>query len=379
MNKAGVAEHKGQHCAMSQPSEWPPIRLGLVLGVLGAHVVALQVWSTAHAPRGRTAPAARAVMRVSLVPQAPRPVLEPTPAPLPPPLPPPPIAPPAPPSPVPLPRPWEDRAELPPTVPVAPETAAPRPVVAALDVSPAELPAAQEGPLLRATSDPAPDPAHWPTNPPPRYRVTVPAAGSWSYRVEQGPLHGQGHLDWQHEAGRYRIAQQVNLPGRPSQDWVSQGAVRTDALGGLSPERLLERRRERPLHAVNFQHDKGLLSFSDTALTAPLHDGLQDRLSALVQLVGIVQAWPTPWTVGERITLRVAAPRGGLADWVWEVVAVSAEGLHLRREPTQPYDWRVELWLASSQGHWPQRMRWQRWPGGEPITWTLQEDTGVAH
>ncbi|MFM2329715.1 MAG: hypothetical protein RLZZ494_1818, partial [Pseudomonadota bacterium] len=273
-----MAKHKGQHCAMSQPSEWPPIRLGLVLAVLGAHVVALQVWSTAHAPRGRTAPAARPVMRVSLVPQAPRPVPESTPTLGP--LTPPPATAPSPPRPVPTLRPWEDRAELPPAVPVAPELAAPRPVVAAPDVSPAELPVAQEGPLLRASSDPAPDPANWPTDPPPRYRVQMPATGSWSYRVEQGPLHGQGRLDWQHDAGRYRIAQQVNLPGRPSQDWVSQGAVRTDALGGLSPERLLERRRERPLHAVNFQHDKGLLSFSDTPLTAPLHDGMQDRLSA---------------------------------------------------------------------------------------------------
>ena len=53
-----------------------------------------------------------------------------------------------------------------------------------------------------------------------------------------------------------------------------------------------------------------------------------------------------------------------------------AEALRLRREPTRPYDTRVEVWLDPARQHLPVRVRFTTLPGGPPLELMLaaQED-----
>jgi hypothetical protein len=65
------------------------------------------------------------------------------------------------------------------------------------------------------------------------------------------------------------------------------------------PDRMVERRQGRDLAAVNFQRDKGLVSFSGPSTTLPLPAGAQDRASWLLQLpmlAAAVQATGRPGT-----------------------------------------------------------------------------------
>ncbi len=215
---------------------------------------------------------------------------------------------------------------------------------------------------------------------PPLYPVRLPPAQTLNYRSTQGAQTGQAQLRWTHDGQHYQLEQSQHSPGRPAHSWVSRGTLETSAegQGGLAPERLLERRRKRPVQAVNFQRDKGLLSYSASALTAPLYTGTQDRASWLVQLAGIVQAAqasPAPLREGDRVSLLVASPRGQLDAWVFQLQAATATEtglIHLLREPVRPYDWRMELWLAPRLHYLPQRLRWQLLPGGEAILWELE-------
>jgi hypothetical protein len=65
------------------------------------------------------------------------------------------------------------------------------------------------------------------------------------------------------------------------------------------PDRMVEQRQGRDLAAVNFQRDKGLVSFSGPSTTLPLPAGAQDRASWLLQLpmlAAAVQATGRPAT-----------------------------------------------------------------------------------
>ena len=44
-----------------------------------------------------------------------------------------------------------------------------------------------------------------------------------------------------------------------------------------------------------------------------------------------------------------------------------ARALQLRREPTRPYDTRVEVWLDPARQHLPVRAVFTTLPGGQPL------------
>ena len=71
----------------------------------------------------------------------------------------------------------------------------------------------------------------------------------------------------------------------------------------------------------------------------------------------------------------VVGTRGDAETWRFEVQAHEAlelpagaggEGPDLRREPTRPYDTRVEVWLDPAREHLPVRARFTTVPGGVP-------------
>lgn len=189
------------------------------------------------------------------------------------------------------------------------------------------------------------------------------------YRIERGDDAGTGQLSYDLQTGgvfRVRFAGEVN--GKAVVDWVSRGFFNA---AGFAPHRMVERQRGIEVRATNFQREQGVITFSSSSRAIALYPGAQDRASVLLQVVAIAQAQPDGLRAGQRIRMQVAGLRGDADEWTFEVVGdeqVEPNGtpipvVHLRREPTRPYDQRIELWLAREAGHLPVGLRFTQVPG----------------
>ncbi|MFZ5548427.1 MAG: DUF3108 domain-containing protein [Pseudomonadota bacterium] len=357
---------------------------GVLLGVLLAHAWLI---GPLQAPMGR-APERAPAMQVVVLTPPPEPTPEPAPQAPPPPAPgPEPTMAPAPAEPPPLlaaPEP-SPSTELPRPADERPVdwTAGPRPPeqVSGTEDSPVEAPAATAptAPLLvadasaRSASDAAA--GNDIGRPSPVYQTQLPARGfRLEYRVERGGTHGVGwfRVDFE-EDGQYRAELQAEDGQRMVMDWVSRGRLDT---AGVAPQRMVERQKGKDARAVNFQRDQGVISFSGSSRALALQTGAQDRASVLLQLMGIARAQPGGLQVGQEVRLQVANARGQAGEWRFEVAgeeAVDHRGarlptVRLVREPTQPYDQRIEVWLAREAGYLPAGLRLTTLPGREPVS-----------
>jgi hypothetical protein len=200
------------------------------------------------------------------------------------------------------------------------------------------------------------------------------------YRVEHGDEEGVGQLtvELQDEGRQYRARLYGGTGGgRQVLDWVSRGGFDR---AGIAPQRMVERQRGIDQRAVNFQRDQGIVSFSISTRAMALHPGAQDRLSVLLQLMAIAEAEPGGLRAGQRLRMQVALPHGQSGDWRFEVVGneritpagTPIETVRLVREPTQPYDQRIEVWLARDAGHLPVGLRFTQVPSrGAPAAFWL--------
>lgn len=245
---------------------------------------------------------------------------------------------------------------------------------------------------LVAESEPdlaAPEPAL--LQPPPLYATLLPPAARLQYRLRRGAVEMPATLDWQPDGEHYRLRLQgdggeaagaaggaAGAARAPmALGWASQGALGAQ---GLAPQRHAEVHRGRERRAVNFQRDAGLVTYSAPLPAHPLLPGTQDRLSWLVQLAGVLQANPGLAEPGGTLQLLVVGTRGQPQMWHFDVRARLTDAvppvLHLRREPTHPYDVQVDIWLDPAQHHWPQRVRWLQ-PGSGQVQ-ELQRVGGAA-
>jgi hypothetical protein len=209
--------------------------------------------------------------------------------------------------------------------------------------------------------------------PAPVYPVRLPPSFALDYTLQRGERQGEARLEFTRDAAGYTL----RLRG-----WIDQAEVlgldsrgRLDATG-LAPQRHVERQRGRERLAVNFDADRGVVSYSGPKLVHPLHPGLQDRLSWLPQLAAIVDADPARWRPGAQIVLAITGTRGDLDHWRFEVREPDTEApagttgpprLRLVREPARPYDLRVETWLDPAHHHLPARLRLTVVPGGAAL------------
>jgi len=159
-----------------------------------------------------------------------------------------------------------------------------------------------EPPTDAAGADP--EPPVYPTRPPPTAVL--------HFSVQRGRVQGTGQWLWQADGPHYSSRLQAELAGRPALDHLSRGAF--DG-AGLAPERMVEQQRERAVRAVNFQRDKGVVSFSGSTRQWLLHRGTQDRASWLPQLLAVVGGRGQAWSRGDPVSLAVAGPRGDLDEW----------------------------------------------------------------
>ncbi len=211
----------------------------------------------------------------------------------------------------------------------------------------------------------------------PVYPTRLPDAASLHYRLQRGQAVGSARLQWQRDADGYVLRLDTAWPGQPAAGSASRGVIDAD---GVAPLRHAELRRAREVRAANFQREIGRITFSGPQRAYALPPGAQDRLSWLMQLPGIVAADPALRRAGASVTLFVVGTRGDAEAWRFEVLGAEglalpagtiADALRLKREPTRPYDSRVEVWLDPARQHLPVRALFTTLPGGEPLQMEL--------
>lgn len=235
---------------------------------------------------------------------------------------------------------------------------------------PAEAPDAQAAepaaPLQLAAADDAgaaPGAAAPPDEPLPTYRTRIPAAARVAYQLSRGMITGSGEIDWQPQGRAYALKLEGSVPLLGTLlTQTSQG--RLDA-AGLAPERHTDKRLRRAEQAASFDRREGRIRFSGQSPELPLQAGVQDRLSVMLQLAAIANAWSKPPAPGERYRIQVVGARGDSHLWslrfegpqAVETPQGSVRAWRFQREPETPQDTRAEFWLDPARQCLPVRAR----------------------
>lgn len=198
---------------------------------------------------------------------------------------------------------------------------------------------------------------------PPTYRTRIPAAAKVDYRLSRGAITGSGEIDWRPQGGGYvlRLEGRVPIVGT----LITQTSRGGFDAAGLAPERYTDKRLRRAEQAASFQRSAGVISFSGQSPEQPMTPGVQDRLSVMLQLAAIANAWAKPPPAGEHFLIRVVGARGDSHVWslrfeglqAVDTPAGSVRALRFLREPASPQDTRAEFWLDPARQYLPVRAR----------------------
>jgi hypothetical protein len=149
---------------------------------------------------------------------------------------------------------------------------------------------------------------------------------------------------------------------------------------GVAPVRFTDQRLRRGTKAANFQRAANKISFSGTSAEFALRDGAQDRLSWMVQLGAIVAANPALREAGARIALYVVGANGDASVWAFDNLGAESvstgegtvEALKFVREPREPYDTQVQVWMDATHHYLPVRATQKSGPDDDGFELRLQ-------
>ncbi|MBS3911026.1 MAG: DUF3108 domain-containing protein [Hydrogenophaga sp.] len=193
--------------------------------------------------------------------------------------------------------------------------------------------------------------------------ASLPASTQLAYDVT-GTIRGlnysaSGTLAWTQADGHYGARMELRLPLLGSRVQTSTGRVE---VSGVLPTRFSDQSRSE--RAAHFDHAQQTIRFSNNRPEATLQPGAQDRLSLFMQLAGLLNAQPAAYPAGQLISLQVA---GASDAEIWrfrvgdeETLALPAGILQARRlvrEPREPRDSRIDIWLAPTLAYLPVRIR----------------------
>lgn len=181
-------------------------------------------------------------------------------------------------------------------------------------------------------------------------------------------LGGRAELSWRHDGQAYEARLEASALGRPSRVQRSVGRVTAQ---GLAPDYFSDKSRSEK--ATHFDREKNRLVFSNNRPEAPLAEGMQDRLSVVLQLASLVAGTPDKHVAGTTITVPTAGT-GDAENWVFSVEGEedlrlpggNVRALKLQRLPRKEYDQKVELWLAPRMDYAPVRLRLTN-PNGDTV------------
>lgn len=215
------------------------------------------------------------------------------------------------------------------------------------------------------------------------FPVRLAPATRLEFELRRGGLRGQAEWRWRPEGASYAVDLQATALGMTVLSWHSEGRIDRH---GLAPDRYIDRRRGREPRVAEFRRERGVVTYTDTLEEEALRPGMQDRLSWMVQLPGIVAAAPARFPVDARIAIPVTGARGDVDLWVFRVLAVEALELpagrvdgtwRLLRLPRKPHDTRVEVWLDPAAHHLPVRVVMSGFEGGEAQEFVRLRVTGL--
>jgi hypothetical protein len=203
----------------------------------------------------------------------------------------------------------------------------------------------------------------------PVYDAKLPPSATWRYRLQRGLLSGEAQLQWLLQPdGSYNLLLEGTVAGINALSWRSAG---TSSPYGASPTRFTVQRRNRGEQAANFNTESREITFSSSTNRLPWVNGVQDRLSWMVQLPAIVQADPARFKAGETVLLMVVGAGGGAELWQFAVEGEdSVDGvpaLKLLRKPGKPYGTKAQVWLDPARGHMPLRAILTQGEDGNPL------------
>ena len=200
--------------------------------------------------------------------------------------------------------------------------------------------------------------------------VVTPQSGTVHYRVHYGdPLDGNvvATLEQSFEIGpqHYRLHSEGRAQGLVS--WFYRGSLVQDSVGtvsaaGLAPSNYHERRGDRPPRSATIDTVQGEVIFgSGRRREAP--QGVQDRLSVVVQLALLRQSRPAQFEPGATIRLSMLG-NSSVEPVDWSVIgeetvntdAGAVRALRLNR-PGAGDDPAIDVWLALDERIVPVRMR----------------------
>ncbi len=191
----------------------------------------------------------------------------------------------------------------------------------------------------------------------------MPASARVSYRLSRSGIVGSGLLDWRVEGGGYVLRLEGSVP------IVGTLIVQTSRGGfdaaGLAPRRYTDKRLRRDERVAEFDREAGRIVFSNGKPAQPLRPGVQDRLSVMVQLAAIANAWPELPAAGTVLSVPVVGAKGDAKLWALRYVGTqtlrigenSVRSLRFLREPEEAKDTRAEFWLDPAADFLPVRAR----------------------
>lgn len=168
-----------------------------------------------------------------------------------------------------------------------------------------------------------------------------------------------GELLWQHDGKTYNSRLEFSHFLLGSRMQTSKGALGPQ---GLEPLRFGDKVRSEV--AAHFDRSANKVTFSANTPDVPLTPGMQDQLSAVLQLSAMFGGEPRRYPAGTQIPFEAIGPRSVES---WTMVVGNTEKLtlpggevsaiKLSRGAAGPHSNRAEIWLAPSMGYLPVRIR----------------------
>ncbi len=203
--------------------------------------------------------------------------------------------------------------------------------------------------------------------------LPAPAVGQWKFRVYYGDFaagYPVASLDYAIELDgeRYRMRTEGRAEGLTA--LIYSGVLTQSSRGrigdnGMVPEHYSEQRGKRAERQATVDWERAEVRFSGSDSRATPVPGMQDRLSALVQLGLIARAAPERFDSGQDIEIPELSMKGvsttryrSYGAQVLETPDGTLRTYHLERvEPRPGREPRIEIWLGRDHQLLPVRIR----------------------